>query len=129
TPSVCLRQPPPPNSAKRPCGAGEAEWGCCGNIRSKMSSPTAPRAPFPVLSLRHWHVIAGGGPGVDLARPADPGGRVVAHFLPLSNPPRQTPQRKHDRKHIGWDTHCAVDDAAVKIHVGVQLALDKIIVV
>src|SRR5690606_26378390 len=42
TPSVCLRQPPPPPHRDAAQNSGEAGWGWCGNIRSQMSSPTAP---------------------------------------------------------------------------------------
>jgi hypothetical protein len=55
--------------------------------------------------------------------------RIVAHFLPLRDPARQTSQRKHHREHVGRDTHRPVDDAAVEIDIRVQLAFDKVAVV
>ena len=46
----------------------------------------------------------------------------------MARPTRQPPQRKHHGHHVHGNTQGAIDDAAVEVHVGIQLALHEIIV-
>jgi len=53
---------------------------------------------------------------------------VVAHFFPVSNPPRHASEGKHHRKHVGRNTECAIEDAAIEVDIGEEFALDEIAV-
>ena len=44
----------------------------------------------------------------------------------MREPSRQASNGEHDGEHIGRNAQSAVDDAAVEVHVGIQLALDEI---
>ena len=50
------------------------------------------------------------------------------HFFPLGNPSRKPSESKYDGKHVLWDADRTVDDAAVEIDVGIELAFDEVVV-
>ena len=51
---------------------------------------------------------------------------VLVLFPPVGDPARQAADREHHGEHAGRYADGAHDDAAVEIHVGIQLALDEI---
>ena len=53
---------------------------------------------------------------------------ILDHLLPLRNPAWEPAQCKHDREHVCWDAQRPVDYAGVKIHVGVEVALNEVLV-
>ena len=66
--------------------------------------------------------------GVDLARPSDAVFGGADHFFPMGDPAGQAPEGEHDGEHVGRDAHGGVDDAAVEIDVGVELAGHEVLV-
>ena len=50
------------------------------------------------------------------------------HLLPLGYPAREPAYGEHHRIHVGGDADEPVQDAAVEIDVGIELALDEKIV-
>src|SRR5699024_10254816 len=67
--------------------------------------------------------------GVNLARTADLGGGVLAHFLPLCDPAGQPAHHKQRREHCVREAHCLVNQTGVEIHVRVELAFDEVFVI
>ena len=49
-------------------------------------------------------------------------------FFPLSDPARHATHGKHHRKHVDRDSHRTHEDAAVEIHIRVQITVFEITV-
>ena len=80
-------------------------------------------------SLLDWNEWATFFTDIDLSGPADPPIGIVPHLFPVGDPAGQAAQGEHDGEHVGGNTDGPVDDAAVEIHVGVEVSLDKVAVV
>ena len=65
---------------------------------------------------------------VQLLRAADFGGRVEVHFAPVGNPARQATDCEQHGEHARRKTHRLVNNPGVKVHVGVQLAFDELVI-
>src|SRR5690606_38882784 len=85
-------------------------------------------AKFLSAAVRDLDVVSLRRAGVELARPTDLHRRIGNHFLPVRDPPDGPSERKHHGEHRLRNADRAVDDARVKIHVRIQLALDEILV-
>ena len=83
----------------------------------------APGASFPVLDRE---VMVEGGAGIDLARPVDTSLAVFHDFFVIGDPAGHASDGEHDSEHLDRDTNGAHDDAAVKVDIGIELALDEI---
>src|SRR5688572_26107471 len=68
------------------------------------------------------------GADVDLARATDALLRVLVHFNPVGDPAGKAAHGKKHREHADGDAEGAVDDAGIEIDVGIELALDKVLV-
>src|SRR5688572_29297313 len=66
--------------------------------------------------------------GEDLARTRDLLLFVRDHLFPLGEPADGTWDGEHHRVHLDGDLECLVDEARVEIDVGVELALDEVVV-
>ena len=66
---------------------------------------------------------------INLARALELEARIFAGFFPVRDPAGQTSEREHHGEHLLGDADGAVDDAAVEIHVGVEVARQEILVV
>src|SRR6202041_88827 len=86
-----------------------------------------PRGGSAALAQRH--VVALWCSGVDLPRPADALLRVLHHLLPLADPANSARHREQRGEHAGREAHRLENDTGIEIHVRVQLALDKVLVV
>ncbi len=64
-------------------------------------------------------------PGINLARPVD-AGRGFHDLLVIGDPARHAADGEHHREHLHRDADRAHDDAAVEVHVRIQLALDEV---
>jgi Arc/MetJ-type ribon-helix-helix transcriptional regulator len=53
---------------------------------------------------------------------------VGKHLLPLRQPVDCARDRKKHREHLRFEAHGLVDDPGVKVHIGIQLALDEVVV-
>src|SRR5688572_14769534 len=82
-----------------------------------------------LLALLHRNVSALRRAGVDLPRPVDALCSADADFAPVRDPARQATDREHHREHVRRDAERTHDDAAVIVHVGIELALDEVLVV
>src|SRR6202165_3813867 len=67
-------------------------------------------------------------PEIDLARARDFLLGVEEHLFPLRDPPGSARNREEDGKHGHRETHRLINEACVEIHVGIELALDEVIV-
>src|ERR1700751_5918630 len=73
-------------------------------------------------------VVALGVAGVNLARTADLAVTLVVHLTPVRDPAGQPAQREQHGEHPGREPERPVDEAGVEVDVGVELALDEIVV-
>src|ERR1700682_2350797 len=67
-------------------------------------------------------------PEIDLARARDFLLGVEEHLFPLRDPPGSARNREEDGQHGHRETHRLINEACVEIHVGIELALDEVIV-
>ena len=74
------------------------------------------------------HVSASVVSEINLTRPGDFLFRVEKHFLPLREPAGRAWNREEDGEHGHRKAHGLIDEARVKVHVGIELALDEIFV-
>ena len=51
---------------------------------------------------------------------------IIDTLLPLADPSGQTSDGKHDREHVERNSHGPQKDAAVKIHIGIQVVINKV---
>ena len=65
---------------------------------------------------------------VDLARARDLLLGISHEFIPLRQPSRSARNSKQHSKHVRLESHRLVDDARVKIDVGIELAGYKVVV-
>src|SRR5690349_1445474 len=65
---------------------------------------------------------------INLPGPRDFLFRIEEHLFPLRNPARSAGNCKQHRKHGHWETHGLVDQPGVEVHVGIELALDEVVV-
>src|SRR5690242_11562827 len=65
---------------------------------------------------------------VDLARPRNFLLRVEEHLFPLRDPAGSARNREEDREHRHRETHRLINQAGIEVHVGIELALDEVIV-
>ena len=68
------------------------------------------------------------GPGIDLPRTGDLLLRILHHLVPLCQPAGRARNGKQHGKHFRLEAHGLVDDSGIEIHVGIQLASNKVIV-
>ena len=54
--------------------------------------------------------------------------RIGQHLLPLCQPPGCARDSEQHGEHLGLETHGLVDDPGIEIDVGIQLALDEVLV-
>src|SRR5512142_3029905 len=94
------------------------------DLRWAYASPIS-HYPLPLL---HRHDLAPGGTGEKLPRAPQFRVGVAEHLAPLRDPAHRTRQRKNRGKHADRNTERLIDDPRVEIHVGIQLALDEVIV-
>ena len=66
--------------------------------------------------------------GVDLSRSADSLVVRGVHFLPVGDPTWQTADSEHYRKHRTWNSNSSVNHTRVKVDIGVQFPLNKVLV-
>src|ERR1035437_85543 len=81
-----------------------------------------------LAALIEWRVWAQIVAEENLARPRDLLFGIEEHFFPLRDPPAGARNRKQHREHGDRETHRLVDQPGIKIHVGIELAGDEIIV-
>src|SRR2546422_5889389 len=65
---------------------------------------------------------------IDLPRARDLLLRIQQHLFPLRDPPRRPRNSEQHRKHGDRKAHRLVDQPGVEVHVGIQLALDEVLV-
>src|SRR5713226_3977192 len=65
---------------------------------------------------------------VHLPRPGDFLLPVEQHLFPLTDPPGRAWNGEQYREHGHRETHRLIDQAAVEVHVGIELAADEVIV-
>src|ERR1017187_7191735 len=92
------------------------------NSLGPLSSPKPSALSLPLFD---GDVMVQGRPGVNLARPVDARGGLH-DLLVIGNPPRHAADGEHYREHLHRNANCAHDDAAVEVHIGIQLALDEV---
>src|SRR5829696_3256061 len=80
------------------------------------------------LALVDGDVGALSGTGVDLTWAADLGGGVAHHLAPVGDPAGEAAEGEEDGEHARGEAHGAVDDAGVEVDVGVEPALDEVVV-
>ena len=66
--------------------------------------------------------------GIDLPWPLEAGLRIVV-ISSIGDPARHPAHGEHHGEHAQWNTQGAQDDAAVEIHIRVQLALHEVRIV
>src|SRR5882672_12889877 len=74
------------------------------------------------------HELPPGGPGVELARPADLVFGVADHLLPLRDPALGARQREDTGEHRHRDAERALHDPRIEIDVRIQLAADEVLI-
>src|SRR5690606_3957028 len=74
------------------------------------------------------HHLAPRRAGIELARTADLLVRIGDHLHPLRNPADRAREREDAREHRRRDAQRALHDAGVKVDVGIELALDEVLV-
>src|SRR5271167_2689149 len=79
-------------------------------------------------ALRDRLDVAARGPGVELPRAADLLLRIGDHFVPLRDPADGARQGEDGREQAARNAQRALHDAGVEIDVGIELALDEIVV-
>src|SRR5512139_14674 len=84
------------------------------------------RASGPATVQRHE--VAPRRTGVELARTADLVRGIGQHLVPLRDPAGGARHREQRGEHAGGDAHRAEDDAGIEVDVGVELALDEVVV-
>ena len=82
----------------------------------------------PGLTFLYGRIVADIGADIDLPRPTDAPLGVIHTLFPLGDPPRQTADGKHDSEHVGRNSDGSQNHAAVKIHVGIEIVVDEIII-
>src|SRR5437879_12815327 len=65
---------------------------------------------------------------IDVAGPRDLLLRVEAHLFPLGDPPGSARNREQHGEHGHWEAHRLINEAGVEVHVGIELALDEVII-
>jgi len=66
--------------------------------------------------------------GIHLPRSGNLLFRLGQHLVPLRQPSGRARNGEHDGEHLRTETHRLVDDSGVEVHVGIQFALDEVIV-
>ena len=69
-----------------------------------------------------------GGSGIELAWAGEPGFRIGHHLVPMGNPADRAGDGENRREHRRRQPQGAEDDAGIEIDVGIELALDEVIV-
>src|SRR5882762_5983062 len=96
-----------------------------------VASALPARRPFaslfslPLVDGSH---VAFGRTRIELSRPPDLLLRVADHLVPLRDPADGPGERKDAGEHAVGDAQRALHDAGVEIHIGIELALDEIVV-
>src|SRR5258705_14024878 len=90
---------------------------------------TAKSVTLELAALVDWHVMAGIVAQVNLPRTSDLLFRVEQQLFPLRNPAGGARDGKQDWEHGHREAHGLVDEPGIEVHVGIQLALDEIVVV
>mmetsp|Transcript_15658 Transcript_15658/g.33941 ORF Transcript_15658/g.33941 Transcript_15658/m.33941 type:complete len:485 (-) Transcript_15658:399-1853(-) len=102
--------------------------------RAAAARPSAARRPIRVLDARvrldvlPAGVVALGRPDEDLAGAGDAEALLLHHLGPLGDPAGDAGEGEHAGEHVGGDADGAQHDARVEVHVGVELALDEVLV-
>ena len=95
----------------------------------RMRSPVPGTWSLHLPPLLDRHVIPLVVAQIHLPRAGDLLLGIRDHFQPLGQPARGAAQREQHREHVGREAHRLVDDAAVEVHVGIELAGDEVLVV
>src|SRR6516165_3103279 len=109
-------------AARVPAAAGR----CRASAATTPLWPCWPRCDR--LARVDRDVVAFGVAGIDLARTADLAVTLVVHLAPVRDPAGQPAQRKEHDEHPRREPKCPVNQAGVEIDVGVELALDEVVV-
>ena len=122
---VHVRRRGKPVELKGPSDAGTGRRGRKGARKTQI--PLSPSGRRSADSLVKGNKRTPGGTGIELTWAAYPSSFGISdHFPPVGEPAGQPSESEHNRKHIGRDTHGPVNDAAVKINVGIQVPADEI---
>src|SRR4051812_16474386 len=98
----------------------------CGPSRSRARRAAQERSELGAVA--DADVLARALARVDLARARDLLLLVLHHLQPLGDPARGAGDGEHDREHVDRKPQGLVDQARVEVDVGVQLALDEVLV-
>src|SRR6267378_7879175 len=86
------------------------------------------RIPCALTALVDRNVMARVMPQIDLARAGNFLLGIQEHLFPLRDPAGSAGNGEEDGKHGHRETHRLINEAGVEVHVGVELALDEVIV-
>ena len=81
-----------------------------------------------LFALINRHEVALGVALVDLSWANDLILGVFNEFIPVSQPAGEAGQSEHDREHLSRDAEGLVDDTRVEVNVGVELALNEVLI-
>src|SRR5687768_9374188 len=110
----------------RDSGIENRDSGICSLVGGPI--PYSP-IPFPaLLALGHRHVLPPLGAGEELARAADLLIGVADELVPLRDPAHRARQREDRGEHRHRYAERLVDDAGIEVDVGIELALDEVLV-
>src|SRR5207245_11231955 len=93
-----------------------------------------PAAAFPnsilcfLIALIDRNVMARVVAEIDLAGPRDLLLRVEEHLFPLGDPTGSARNSEQHGEHGHWEAHRLINEAGVEVHVGIELALDEVII-
>src|ERR1700704_202124 len=99
-----------------------------GNCRGPPARRYSKWIPCFLTALIDRNVMARIVSKVDLAWPGNFLLGVEEHLFPLGDPPGSARNREQDGKHGHGETHRLINEAGVKIDVGIELALHEVFV-
>src|SRR5680860_373411 len=117
---------PPPSSTSSARDVWAIDRLMARPLDRRFVQPERGECCSPSGALVDGHVLALGGPGVDLTGPVDLRLRVFHHLLPVGDPARKPSDGEEHGKHLRGEPHRPVDEARVEVDVRVQLALEEI---
>src|SRR5437867_1588457 len=96
--------------------------------RALMNGPPGEAVRRRSASGLERHVGPLGGAPIDLPRAGDLLVLVLQHLVPLGQPAGGARDREQHREHVHREPHGLVDQPGVEVDVGVELALDEVLV-